>query len=311
MEHKEVYYKIRDKAFSSALIILCNEHDAEDIAQNVCIKFLLSKKSIEHPRSWANIVAKNEAYALRKKQNCYNDNLADKVETIATQKKIETEVILEFEAISKAEAKDLLTKSDYDLYKLMLKHRQNANKIADSINKSKSFVYGACYRVKRNLKAAKLLKEDYRGSKEIVGYNLHQNILNFIKKLTTSMQNNNYKKMHNYFREINVSEIHKMDMIETMEYQIHLLGEKVYDIFIPFRDSQREIKFCIVDFKLNKLNEIVVTNITDNPATVLITENLSAKDHFKQKRKGLLVKTSEEAEQIFKNHFAIDITEST
>ena len=37
---EKLYYDIRLKAFYSAFSILKNTDDAEDIAQNVCLKFL-------------------------------------------------------------------------------------------------------------------------------------------------------------------------------------------------------------------------------------------------------------------------------
>ena len=306
---EKLYYDIRLKAFYSAFSILKNTDDAEDIAQNVCLKFLQKRENISNPKNWSISVAKNEAYALLKKQKKILTGLNDKLDIIQ-ERLIESkkEIVPEFEIISLEEAKELLSKADYKFYKILIKYNQNSEKIAKVTKRSLSYIYGISYRVKRNLKAAKLLKEGYLGSKEIVNYNMHQNILNFIKILQKKMRENNFTKMHNYFREIEISKIPIFDICVTYDYQIHFFGNRLYDLYIPYKNAKDEIKFCILDFKINKLNEIIVTKFYDKPSKVLVVKSTKVIAEFTEKKKGLLIKTKDEAKNILKKYSATEMT---
>lgn len=305
VQEEKVYYDVRMGAFSAALSVLKNVDDAEDVAQNVCLKFLQKRDTIDNPKSWSTVVARNESFAFCKKRNIELSGFNCGLDILHAEKIAEAEEINpEFETISREEAKELLSKDDYSFYKLLIKYQQDVNKIMKATKRSKSYVYGASYRVKRNLKAAKLLKEGYRGTRDIVSYNLHQNILNFIKALKRNMQNNSLSKMHNYFREIDISKVPNFDITIVFDYQLHLLKDRSYDLLIPYKNSNNEVKFCILLFKINKLNEIIITKIYHKPSKVLAVKGTEIMDEFKEMKKGLYVKTKKEAKDIFINKYS-------
>lgn len=64
-----LYEQIRNCSFNIAHYMTRNYHDAEDIAQIVSLKFLLSEKKIEKPLAWSSAVTKNEVYRLSKMKN--------------------------------------------------------------------------------------------------------------------------------------------------------------------------------------------------------------------------------------------------
>lgn len=301
---EEIYYQTREVAFNTALYMLKNFNDAEDIAQIVCLKFLQNQEQIENHLAWCKTVAKNEVYALAKKQKLEITGLNDKLELLeAKQAETCKEIIPEFETISRREAKNLLSKEDYKFYKLMLKYAQDTNKISKHLKQSISFVYGLSYRVKRNLVATKLLKEGYRGTKDIVNYNLHQNILNFIKTLKKKMEEDDLQAMRNYFRDIDITKIPKLDIVETLDYHIHLLCNRCYDVYIPYMDSHNQVQFCIIDFKIDQRNNIIITRFYPKPTVVIKIDDPGDKlmDEFKPRKKGLLTETKEEAKEIIEN----------
>ncbi|MCK4956851.1 MAG: sigma-70 family RNA polymerase sigma factor, partial [Candidatus Cloacimonetes bacterium] len=289
---------------NTALYLLKDCNDAEDIAQIVCLKFLQNQKQIENPISWCNTVARHEVFALLKKQKLQITGLDAKLEFLEAERS-ETckEIIPEFETITYKEAKTLLSKEEYKFYNLMLKYKQDPKKIAKHLKRSISYVYGLSYRVKRNLVSAKLLKEGYRGTKEIVGYKLHQNILNFIKTLKKKMEKDDLQAMHNYFRDIDITKIPKLDITETLDYHIHLLGERYYDVYIPYKNSHGHVQFCITDFKIDPKNNIIITRFYPKPALVIEIDDPEDKlmNEFKPRKKGLLTETKKEAKEIIKN----------
>jgi len=298
---EEIYYQTREVAFNTALYLLKNFNDAEDIAQIVCLKFLQNQEQIENHLAWCKTVARNEVYALAKKHKLEIIGLNDKLELLEARR-AETckEIIPEFETITLEEAKNLLSKEDYGFYKLMIKYAQDTKKISRHLKRSDSYVYGLYYRVKRNLVAAKLLREGYRGTKDIVNYNLHQNILNFIKTLKKKMEEDNLNSMHNYFGDIDITKIPKLDIVETLDYHIHLLGDRCYDVCIPYIDSHSQVHFCIIDFKINQRNNIIITRFYPKPTEVIKISDPNDKlmDEFKPRKKGLLTETKEEAKKI-------------
>ena len=301
---EEIYYQTREAAFNTALYLLKNFNDAEDIAQIVCLKFLRNQEQIENHLAWSKTVARNEVYAFAKKRKLEITGLDDKLELLeARQAETCKEIIPEFKTITCEEAKELLSKEDHKFYKLMIKYAQNTKKISKYLKRSISYVYGLSYRVKRNLVAAKLLKEGYMGTKNIVSYNLHQNILNFIKTLKKKMEEDDLQAMRNYFRNIDITKIPKLDIAKTLDYHIHLLGDRSYDVCIPYMDSHSQVQFCIIDFKIDKRNNIIITRFYPKPAGVIKINDPEDKfmDEFKPRQKGLLTETKEEAEKIINN----------
>ncbi|MBT3168928.1 MAG: hypothetical protein HN952_05990 [Candidatus Cloacimonetes bacterium] len=73
------------------------------------------------------------------------------------------------------------------------------------------------------------------------------------------MKEDKLSTMHNYFRKIDTDKIPQLDIVKTFPYNIHLLINDSYDIYIPYKNSQGSIDCYCVDFKLNKFNEIMIT----------------------------------------------------
>lgn len=262
------YYKIREAAFNTAMFLLKDCNDADDIAQNVCLKYLRSKQEITNEIAWGQKVARNEAYALAKRKKLEITAHDCKLEYLENKKEDQEEITPEFDTITKIEAKELLSKEDYKHYRLMIKYEQNVTKIAQHLRRTKSYVYGLNYRVKRNLVSAKLLKEGYRGTKAIVGYKLHQNILNFIKTLQKKMKENDLQSMHNYFKGIDVSKIPQLDIAKMIDYHIFIKEKGIYRLTLPYFDSNNNVKFCMAYFMLEQNSNIKITKFNSKMKSI-------------------------------------------
>ncbi len=249
---EKLYYDIRLNAYDSALHILNNMDDAEDIAQNVCLKFLQKQENILNPKNWGITVAKNEAYALLKKQRKILTGVNEKLDIIH-EILIESkeEIIPEFEIISLKEAKELLSKSDYRFYKLMIKHNNSVEKMMKSMGKSRSYIYAGSYRVKTNLRAFKLLKEGYIASRDIVDYSLNKKNIYFINILNKKLKEQDVSSLHKYFKFYN-KPIPKMDIVRTFEYEVRLYEVRKYKLCVPYKESNDKVSAYTVFFLLDK-----------------------------------------------------------
>ncbi len=298
MNNEQEYVKLWHNAYGVAMHILRNSTDAEDIAQTCTIKYYLKKDEIENPQAWINRTAHNEAIDYAKRRNISLGDMK-KIDYLQYHNSSKQEDIIGIEAVNLKEAKELLTEADYKIYKLILKYGKDTEKIAKNLEKSVRYAYNACYKMKKNLSAAKYLKEGYCGSKKIVNYYLHRKIIKFIQQLIKKMKENRLAEMHNYFRKIDTDKIPHLDIVEIFPYNIHLLADGGYDIYIPYKNSQGIINCCFLDFKLNKFNEIVVTKFYTQPPVKLESDDVTLMDEFRVKRKGLIVKSKKEAEKIF------------
>ena len=298
IEIEKIYYDLRLIALRVAQRILKNRDDAEDVAQTVCMKYLQNIDSIENSQAWVNRTAHNEAIDYAKRRNISYGDMG-KIEVIQYNNSIKQEDIIGIEAVDLKEVKELLSPKDFQLYQLALKYNHDSGKIAGKLNKSTSYVYGATHRMKRNLSAAKYRKEGYGGSRKIVDFYMHRKILIFINKLVKKMKENRLASMHNYFRKIDTDKIPQLDIVETFTYNIHLLANGSYDVYIPYENSQGTINFCFLDFKTNQLSEIVITKFYLQPPVKLESEDVTLMDEFRVKRKGLHVQSKKEAKKIF------------
>lgn len=301
---EELYYQARLEAYKTALFMLYNEDEAEEIAQEVSLKLCRRKEMPDNAIAWCVKVAQNEVKALyRKKKNNpeFTTDAAQLEYFDAVNKASSEEMEPEFETIKPREAKKLLLPKEYEFYKLMIKYKLDINKISKHLGKNKQSIYHLSYRVKRNLVAAKLLKEGYRGTRKIVSYNFHQNLIQFINLLQKKMLNNDLNSLKQYFNNMDIDKIDKLDIHKMLDYDLKKNLDQSYRILLPYYDSKKNIKFCIatIDFDIN--NRIVIKKLITKPLNIMKTKHPEKiKKMVKPPRNGLLVETLQEMKEIFK-----------
>jgi len=312
MNNEQEYNELWHNAYGVAMHILRNSTDAEDIAQTCTIKYYLKKDEIENSSAWIKTVAKHEAFKLAKKQNkTYSLN----TDFLVDQKNIPTAVDLdkytdpdydppEDFTNTTIDAKELLNKEEYKIYKCYLNCKNNIKRFAKKMNITYQAANTKMYQIKRNLRAAKYQKEGYCGSKKIVNYNLNKKIVHFIKTFTEKMKNNDLKSLHKYLEHYH-KPIPKLDIYKVFDYEIFKLTEDKFRLGIPFINSSRKPGIFIVYFDINKKNNIKIYDFIDK-SDKMIKLNITKEEALKKLKplkKGILQESKEEIEEILKNDF--------
>ncbi len=260
---EETYHAVRDYAFSLANFMIRNYDDAEDIAQIVSLKFLLNEEKLD------------DACSVDK----YNEKY-----------------------ISISEAKTLLKKNDYKIFKLWLDADFDVKKVAKELELSYNAAHNKVYKMKRNLRAEKLKQQGWLGSKDMIDYNTNKNIIKFINTFVKKMEKRDFNHLRSYFEYIEIEKITKFDIKKIFNYDILLLKRNLYELYIPYKDSKSQVQFCAFRFKLDKQNHIKVTEFLAKP-TKVVKFNKPKKEVLKMlpgMEKGVLPISADEVKKILK-----------
>lgn len=275
MTNKEKVNQVQETAFITSHYICKNYHDAQDIAQDVSLKFLLRKADknkpiIDHIR-WSKVVARHETYKRMKKQRKTSDigeleNIEDNISNISSSSdQMEIELIPELPNLKRREVKKLLNEADYTIYKEYIKHKGKTGELAKALNLTINSATNKIYRMKRNLKATYLTKAGYVGGKDIIDYQTNKNIIKFVKMFATKMQQNDLQSLHKYFEQYDIKDIPQMDIAEFKAYEIRLLKKNKFEMLYGYEDSKEKPNFVYLDFVLDKKNYIRIVDMTIPP----------------------------------------------
>lgn len=316
-----LYYEIRERAFNTALKRTVNYDIAEEISQIVCLKYLLEmekKKQIDNAILWAFAVTKNEISKYYNEESRQKKMIHKKTIDEINNNKIELNNqkigFEEFDSdtsginqLTLEEAKTLLNKQDFRIFKLILKYGKDNSKIAKSLNVKKTQVGDIIYRVKRNLKAKKLLKEGFVASKNIIDYDTNKKIIYFIKKFVEKIKNDDLASLHKYF-EFCDKQIPKIDVVKTLDFNVRLIEKDKYKLFVSYLDSSEKINVFYLTFYIDKKNYIKILSFTKSPKLIKkinLTETELLKK-LKPLHKGSLQESKKEIKDILKNYFITD-----
>ena len=311
MNNEQLYNNIWEKAYCTAFAIINNATDAEDIAQVSTIKFYLKKATIEKPLSWIVIVAKHEAIKKKeekskilqlKNKEIIADKLAIKEPNLDDYIDANNETVENLN-VSDQEAKKLLSVEDYKIFRLWEKFNFDIKKIAKIKKISNKQATEIVYRMKRNLRAAKLQKEGYIGTKKIIDYNLNKKIIYFIKKFTEKMKANKINALHSYLELYN-DPIPKLDIYKYYDYQIRKIDTNIFSLSVPYKTSENKIRVFTVNFLLNKKNAIKIIKFY-SPSRTGYKVKLSKEEFLKRLKplkKGVHQESYEEIIEKLKGH---------
>ena len=288
---EEIYSIVRNNAFNLANSMTNNYHDAEDIAQIVSLKYLLKHEEINNPIAWSYKVTKHEVYS-RSKKNRKSEVLLQKEAIESFEEKELEEVtgkIQDYDKlVSLEEAKQLLSRDDYKIFRLWEKSKFNVSKVSKLLGLSYHSAHTRVYKMKRNLRAKKLMQEGYTTSKDIIDYNTNKKIVKFIKMFVDKMNSNDLKSLHSYLEHIPKDEIQCLDIAKVLDYDIKLKDNMIHEILIPYFDSNNQVQFCGVRFKINKHKRIKVTEFISKPRAVITVKESDEKilERLPKKEKG-------------------------
>ncbi|RLC51140.1 MAG: hypothetical protein DRI23_05650 [Candidatus Cloacimonadota bacterium] len=268
---EDIYQKIRDHSFNLAYYMTKDYNDSEDITQIVSIKFLENKEKVENPIAWSRTVTKNEVYNRAKqlkkseilvetdKFDNYAGTLEDFLDNLEESDKVMSEI----------EIKELLSRDDFRIYKHLKSCDFVVNKMAKKLKLTYYSAHTRAYKMKRNLKAKKLLNEGYTTSRDIIGYSMNKNIVKFIKLFVQKMKENDLASLHSYLENIDKAEIECLDIAEVLDYEIRIKDDMIHEIVIPHKNSNKQVNFCCVRFKIDKQKKIKVFEFVSKPKTTI------------------------------------------
>jgi len=277
----KLYKKIRKVSFFAAMDILNIPEEAEDIAQDVCLKLINAKNDIIKKDAWARETARNSAlHFLKEKEkiifvsseflgNTYCENLSEEcIEWILARAKQENnsqeksgDALFDIQNITNREAKKLLTPEEYEYYRLMMKHNLNADSMAQELGKSPEYVYVINCRMKKNIAAAKLIAAGVREGKQIVSYNLHKNILKLQKKIKDYNDTGENRIIRKHFLNEDYLGILKIEIQRFTDYSFKIIEDNLFSsVFFYVDSTEKDCSFHLI-FSLNRNEKIIVREI--------------------------------------------------
>ncbi len=269
---EEIYSIVRNNAFNLANSMIKNYHDAEDIAQIVSLKYLLKQDEVENPIAWSYKVTKHEVYS-RSKKGKKSEVLLQKQAIENFEEKLE-EVMGKIQDYDKLiglkEAKQLLSRDDYSVFRLWEKSNYKVSKVSKLLKLSYYSAHTRVYKMKRNLRAQKLKQEGYTTSKDIIDYNTNKKIVKFIKMFVEKMNSNDLKSLHSYLEHLPKEEIECLKIKKVLDYEVRLKDNMIHEILLPYFDSENQVQFCFVRFRIDKHKRIKVTEFQAKPQSVLV-----------------------------------------
>lgn len=282
MTNEEKVNQVQETAFITSHYICKNYHDAQDIAQDVCLQYLLKKDDLENPIrnpiSWSKIVARNATYKKLKEQrklsdNGNLDNLSDPNQSDPTGE-AQLNVLEDMPNLEEKDVKKLLNRDDFTTYTKYIKYKGKTGAYADACKLTYSSAASKVYRMKRNLKAAYLTEAGYVGGKDIVDYQTNKNIIKFVKTFADKMKQNDLKSLHKYFEKYSIDNIPNLEIEEYKIYEIKSIAERKYEMLYGYLDMSKRISFVIMIFSLNRFNKINILNIMFPQRVIKVKANL-------------------------------------
>ena len=304
---EKLYSDVLKKAYKSAFYILKDDYEAEEIAQQCAIKYFTRDKEILSPLAWVSVVAKNAA--IKKAQSIkfisLDTHRLPDLSNDLPQQCLDKYLDDDFEEpenldVIPEEAKELLNMDDLKVYKLILKYGKDINQIAGKLKLSYNSTASRVYRAKRNLKAAKLLKEGYVGTKNIINYQLNKNIIKFINILKKKLNNNDLTSLSKYFADYNSEMIEKVLIKKTYDYEIIKVDCHKYSLCIPYKDFLDKMQFIQVYIAIDKFNHIRITKFYTVSSTVFKIQDDKDKiiNKLPKSKKGIIPNKYEETVKI-------------
>ena len=299
---EKIYNEVRDKAYKSAFYILKEKNDADDIAQICTIKYFTNEQTVQNPLAWVAIVAKREAIKKAQNNNMLNldtENLPDltTMDSIPNLDKYTDEDYTEPKNldVTPQEAKELLNKDDYIIYKLLLKYGRNINERATKLKISYNAASSRIYKAKRNLKAAKLLKIGYISTKGIVNYQLNKNIIKFLKILKEKMNSNDLKSLKKYFYNYDTEKIEKISIEKSFDYEIIKINDYAFGLCVPYINFEKDIQFLQVYLEIDNFNHIRIDKLYSFSSEII---------KIKDKKENIIIKLPKSKKGVIPNKFS-------
>ncbi len=247
------YRELQKHAYSYALRIVKNEHDAQDIVQNSLLKMFVKEDSIENHKNYLLKCVKTNAINLINAQK-RQINISD-IDSITSD---ENNTIENRNSISEEKARLLLSASDFRTYKMYIKHK-NIKDIAQVRKIPEGTVKRQVSMMKKNLEAAILKSEGVMSGPNILTFQQIENIKYFIKMISRNKKD--LSKLKKYFEHTDCPD---MDIAEVIDWSYRKLKSKnnQHRLALVYKDNEGKLHFPIFEFIIDKKNYIKIVEVT-------------------------------------------------
>jgi RNA polymerase sigma factor (sigma-70 family) len=261
------------KAYSFALYKLGDKQQAEDVASQAINLFLLKSDMInpEKTDSWLRGTCLN--YCRKYFQSVVRDrNAINRIqEELITSYNVDhdddNELMENFrkamESLSELETRSLV---------LYFNSGQNIKRMAEIIGENYGSLRKRIFRIKQKLKAETYKELGYIATKKIIVPQMHEAIIQFVKRLKMNIESNTIEKMFYYFSEVNIADYKpEFDIRKIKEYEVILRNGK-YTIYLFYLDSENKINNIYFTFYLNDKNQLKITRLPKQESRMMIFE---------------------------------------
>jgi RNA polymerase sigma factor (sigma-70 family) len=302
MTEEKMYEEVGLIAYNISLKILKNLEDAEDIAQEVMVKFVQVELRPVNTKAWIRKVARNKSVdKLRKKEvkTVSVSNLSNFSEPE------ENEIYQENYDLKKA--RQYLNDKEFGILRLYIKYNKNTAKTAEKLNKTEKATRDAIYRIKKNYLASVYLKKGWRGTRKIISFNLHTRIKRFLKEFMKKNSSGELHTMKHYFHDIDVKESEFYDIVTPHDYRLTILKNGDFRLWFPYFNKEKFLECIIFDFKEVLYSKIRIFSMKCQRKNILvIKKNVSEfKKSIKPLKDGLPQESNEESTKIMLKHGAV------
>jgi RNA polymerase sigma factor (sigma-70 family) len=278
MQEEKLYQKVKNIAYRTICKYVSNQEDREDLAQTVLIKYYLHEDKLqkENLNNWIITVAKNASidYNKSKKHQISQKTLNfDDLENIITEsfltKDKKKQEVKSLDDILKDYSK-IISQPERQLLERYIKSGFKIKKLAYRRRTSFAAIKKRIYRLKADIRAEYNKQQGIIASRLIVGAKLHENLQNFLKKFKNALETNSLEKMKLYFRECEIS--HKIPDIkikEILDYDIKLLDNKKYKLFVNYLNLEGIFSSFITIFEIYNENSIKIVEFPKPPQKII------------------------------------------
>jgi RNA polymerase sigma factor (sigma-70 family) len=278
MQEQKKYQKVKNLAYRTICKFVSNQEDREDLAQSVLIKYYLHEDKLQKEKlnNWIITVAKNASIDYNKSQKhqiSKNTLNFDDLENIITEnflsKNKKKQEVKSLDDILKDYSK-IISQPERQLLERYIKSGFKIKKVAYRRRTSFAAIKKKIYRLKKDIRAEYNKQQGMIASRMIVGAKLHENLQNFIKKFKKALETNSLEKMKLYFRDCELPpKIPNIKINRILDYEIKLLENKKYKLFVPYRNHNDKMSGFTTIFEIYNENSIKIIEFPKPPQKIL------------------------------------------
>ncbi len=247
-------------AYNFALYKLGNSSQAEDVAAQTINLFILKSSMINPDKftAWVRTTCLNycrKYYDNKRKENFLQKGLREDL--------VEFFNIEHDSELTENFRKSMESLNELDTRSLVLYFNcgQNIKKMAEVTGESHVSLRKRISRIKQKLKAETYKNLGYIATKKIIVPQLHEAIIQFVRRLKKNIEDNTIEKMFYYFSETNIKKYKpEFDIQQIKDYEV-ILRDGKFKIFLFYLDSEQQINNISFTFFLNEKNQLKISGL--------------------------------------------------